>query len=472
MTRCVVLLCILVALPLQAAEAPALRDFAWRQPLTAETGLPIQELALPDTVYQNILHADLSDLRVFNAGGGVVPHALCPAPAVKQVEPAPVTLKPFPLRGGVKPVIGEGGRIAISTADGTNVLITQQGGIASATPPQPAVPDQAAAQLSEQPVAYIFDLRAMNQPVRAISLNWRSTNQASEASISLKTSEDLSQWLTLIPNATLLSAQSGNESLQRARIPLPEREYRFLRIEAGALGPLPAIDSIVAERIAAPDPVPPIWVEAKAVSADPADSAIAFTFSAERRAPVHSAEVRLPAANMALGVLLQSRDDAAQTWRRRWQGEVFALAVESATRGQTVVQFEPTADRYWRLEVQRGGETLRNLSPSLMLAYRPARLRFLAQGEGPYQLAYGSARVERQRPGCDSLLAGLSAEERTRMSGQAEASGAPLRSNLDALEPPPERTPLRQIVLWGVLIAGTLLVAGMAFSLLKKLRQE
>jgi hypothetical protein len=311
----------------------------------------------------------------------------------------------------------------------------------------------------------------VSQPVRAIRLNWRSVDQASEATISLKTSEDLAQWRTLMPNATLLSATSGEQSLQRARIPLPEQRYQFLRIETGASGPLPLIESVTIERMVAPDPVPPTWVEIQAMPPEPKDTATAFWFNAARRAPVHSAEVRLPAANMALGILLQSRDDAAQGWRTRWRGEVFALASDSAQRGQTVVQFEPTTDRYWRLEVQRGAETLRGLSPSLLLGYRPARLRFLAQGAGPYQLAYGSARVERQRPGCDSLLAGLSSGERSRMSGQAEPAGAPLRSNLDALEPPPKPTPLRQLLLWGVLIAGALLVAAMALSLLKKLRQ-
>jgi hypothetical protein len=458
MKHLLTVLSLLVVPPVQAAEAPTLRDFAWRQPLEAEGDLPIQELVLPDGVYLNVLDAGLGDLRVFNADGSVVRHALCPAPVSRPADPRLETLSPFPLQPGSTPVAGESGRIEIRTADGANVTITGPAGSAAPVP--------------NGPVAYILDLRALDQPVRAIRLDWQSADQASEATISLKASEDLAQWLTLMPSATLLRAQLGDQSLQRARIPLPERSYRFLRIEAGASGPLPEIATVVVERVTAPDPVPATWVEAGAIPPDNKETATAFWFNAARRAPVHSADLRLPAANMALGVVLQSRDDPAQPWRTRWRGEVFALSSDSAQRGQTVVQFELTADRYWRLEVQRGAETLRGLYPNLLLGYRPARLRFLAQGAGPYQLAYGSARVERQQPACDSLLADLPAGDRNRLTGKAGTSAMPLRSNLDALKPLPRRTPLRQILLWGMLIAGALLVAAMALTLLKRLRQE
>jgi hypothetical protein len=448
------LLCLVAA---HAAEAPTLRDFAWRQTLETD-GRPLQELALPDAVYAHALDPALGDLRVFNRDGGVVPHALCPAPPAREPEPLLETLTPFALQAGVTPVASEGGRIEIRTADGASVVV-------NGAAPGGSVPDG--------PVAYILDLRGREEALRAIRLDWQSADQASEATISLHSSEDLSQWLTLMPSATLLHAQAGGRSLQRARIPLPERPYRFLRIEAGARGPLPRIGSAVAERVSEPELAPPNWFETRALPPDKNESGTAFWFDAGRRAPVHAAEVRLPAANMALGVRLQSRSDAEQPWRTRWQGEVFAIASESAQRNQTVVRFEPSHDRYWRLAVERGAETLRGSVPTLLLGYQPARLRFLAQGEGPFQLAYGSARVPLQAAaGCEQLLAGLSAEERSGQTGQAQVLVMPVRGNLEVLKPLPKPTPLRQILLWAVLIAGALLVAAMALSLLKKLRQD
>lgn len=448
---------VLVTAQAQAAT-PTLQDFAYRQQIEIETGRPIQELAVPDTVYANVLEADLSDLRVFDHGGGVVPHTLCPAPAAALTEPALKTFTPFPLRAGATPVAGEGGRIEISTADGSNVLITGPGGSKIPAPTGPS--------------AYIVDLRTLKQPVRAIRLNWQSADQASEATISIQSSEDLSQWLTLMPSATLLKTESGGQTLQRARIPLPEREYQFLRLDPGEDGPLPRIESVTAEMVTAADAAPANWVAVNMQPADKNEKAVAFWFNSGRRAPVHSAEVRLPAANMALGVMLQSRDDPEAAWRTRWNGEVFALSSDSALSGQTVVQFEPTTDRFWRLEVLRGAETLRGMHPSLLLGYRPARLRFLAQGEGPYALAYGSARVERQMPACSSLLANLPAEERENLTGQAQPYADQTEGNLAVLRPLPKPTPLRQMLLWGVLIGGALLVVLMALTLMKKLRPD
>jgi hypothetical protein len=449
------LLCLTAA---HAAEAPTLRDFAWRQTLETDAR-PLQELALPDAVYAHALDPALGDLRVFNRDGGVVPHALCPAPPAPEPEPLLETLTPFALQAGVTPVASEGGRIEVRTADGATRVVV------NGAAPGGAVPDG--------PVAYILDLRGREEALRAIRLDWQSADQASEATISLHSSEDLSHWMTLMPSATLLHAQAGGRSLQRARIPLPERPYRFLRIEAGAHGPLPRIGSAVAERVSEPELAPPNWFETRALPPDKNESETAFWFDAGRRAPVHSAEVRLPAANMALGVRLQSRNEPEQPWRTRWQGEVFAIASESAQRNQTVLRFEPTPDRYWRLAVERGAETLRGSVPTLLLGYQPARLRFLAQGEGPFQLAYASARVPLQAAvGCEQLLANLGAEERSSQTGQAQVLVMPVRGNLEVLKPLPKPTPLRQILLWAVLMAGALLVAAMALSLLKKLRQD
>jgi hypothetical protein len=440
--------------------APVLQDFAYRQPLDTQPGFPIHELALPDHAYANILNADLSDLRVFDRSGGVVPHAICPAPSAAVSEPRLETFLPFPLLAGTRASTGDGGRIDLTTADGTVLTVTEGGAVVGGTPPQDGVS------------AYVIDLRSLQQPIRALRLDWQSRNSASETSVRITSSDDLAQWQTLMPSAILLKAGDGAQALQRARIPLPEGNYSFLHFERGELGPLPQINSVVVEIPTPSEPVPVNWVESQPQAADSQDKHPSFLFSTTRRAPMHTAEIRLPASNMALGVALQSRDDAAQGWQTRWSGEVFALSSDHAQREHTVIRFSTTHDRLWRLQVLRGAETLRDLSPQLLLGYRPAQLRFLAQGEAPYQLAYGSARVELVRPSCDSMLSHMSKEDREIATGQAITIGPPSSGNLNVLKPLPKPTPLRQMLLWGVLVAGALLVAAMALSLLRKLRQE
>lgn len=440
-------------------KVPTKHDFAYGFYVRGMSQQSMLEMPLPDGVYAVALNADLSDLRVFGSDGGVLPHEICHTPAVEPPTPKLIELPVFPLKAGESAEAGLGARIELKTASGTTVNVTEGGAPETAT------------ELN----AYIVDLREIEQPLLALRFNWSSADAASETTLRIKGSEDLQGWYTLMDSATLLRTRSGDAELQRARIPLPENRPAFLRFEAAGSMPLPQLDRVVAEVQGESEAPNPNWFDAQSVPADKTEHDTAFWFDAARVAPLYTAGVRLPDTNMALVVQLQSRPDHKLPWRKRWQGEVFALSTLGAEYANvhSVVHFAPTTDRYWRVEVLRGAETLHGNQPALRLGYQPALLRFLRQDEGPFLVAYGSARVEKRAPpGCGELLGKLGKDERREMTGKAEASGKAVWRNLSALKPLPKPTPLRQIVLWGVLILGALLVAGMALSLLKKLRQE
>ena len=186
-----------------------------------------------------------------------------------------------------------------------------------------------------------------------------------------------------------------------------------------------------------------------------------------------SATVRLPALfsdNMVLQVALASRATPETPWHVHWQGQVSSVA--GGNSPEQKIRFAPTVDREWRLVVLRGAETLGTTRPALELAYHPARLRFLAQGTAPYRLAFGSARVSpAEVAGCDSLLSASSGQG-AHLMGQAVASpGSAARfGGSEALTPPREPTPVRLMVLWGVLIAGVAVLIGLAISLMRRLQ--
>jgi len=432
---------------------PSKRDFA-RGFSVSGPSQPLLEVTLPDEVYATVLQDDLNDLRVFNREGGVVPHALCDAPAPAPAEPRLQKLAVFPLQAGQTAAIGDGTRIEVKTAGGTQVTVDEG--------------DEPQASASGKN-AYLIDLRELKSPVEALRFNWTSADAASEARLRIEASEDLQSWHEVMRSATLLHARAGGTELQRARIPLPEARYAFLRFEAAGDRPLPRIDGISVELQSTAATRTPNWVAATPMAAD--ETATAFWFDAARRAPLYSADLRLPTDNMALVVALQSRRDADAAWQARWSGEIFALQLGSARHHHTQIHFPQTTDRFWRVEVLRGAETLGGMQPSLQLGYPPARLRFLAQGEGPFLVAYGSARVERQAPvACERLLGSLSKDERAGMTGEAQIESLDALDNPAALKALPKPTPLRQIILWAVLVSGALLVLAMAMTLLKKLK--
>lgn len=438
-----------------AADAPEAKDFAYGLAVESEPGRPLQQLTLPDEVYQGVVRADLGDLRVFNAGGIVVPHALCtgPEPTAETVSEQPLAV--FPLRRPPPGAVGDG-RVIVQTPGGTNVQVIEGRGSAALTPGTPAPAD-----------GFVVDAGAAPGALRALRLSWSTPDGASEAQVRVEASEDLNAWRTVVPGTTLLHVSADGRVLDRNHIDLPEARYRYLRLVRNA-GPAVVISGVSADVVQPGAPAAPRWIATEPM----ADEDGAFLFDGARLAPVQEARVVLATANMALRVALDSRASPEQPWRERWTGEI--SSVDGGNAAETTA-FPAATDRLWRLRVLRGAETLGGGRPTLRLGYHPARLRFLAQGDGPYAVGYGSARVPpAETAACAGLLPHVPAQEQAVLVGAASATPAPSGAfgGPEALTLPPAPTPVRQIVLWAVLLLGTAALVAMALALLKRLRDS
>jgi hypothetical protein len=432
-----------------ALAAPAPQDFAHGLLVADAPGAPVQQLVLPEQVYQGVTRPDLGDLRVFNAGDVVVPHALCTAPVATAPTIDELPLPVFALQRPGAAAAPQGGRVSVQTPSGVSVQVVEP-----ATAPAALTP--------VTPETFVVDATTAPGPLRALRLAWSTPDGASEAYVRVEASEDLNQWRTVVAGTTLLRVAADGRTLDRSHIDLPEATYRYLRVVRND-GPALGIERVVADLVrpaAAPEPH---WFAAMPAADGDADG---FLFDAGRLAPVHTARVGLASPNMSLRVALDSRATPEQTWQLRWTGEV--RSVEGTGAGAS---FGPVTDALWRLRVLRGAETLGGGRPTLQLGYHPARLRFMAQGAGPYRVGYGSARVPpAESIGCEALLGGGAEED---LVGMASATAAPagMFGGSAALEPPPKPTPVRQIVLWIVLLAGTAVLVAMAVALLRRLRE-
>lgn len=445
----------LLLLPLAAAAAQP-DDYARGITLQVGDAQPLQELQLPDEVYAGVLRADLGDLRVFNAADTAVPHALCgPASPLPTLQEQP--LQVFPLQAAT--ATGNGGlRVDVQTADGSGVQVTAPG---------------ASGETALQPQAYVIDARAFELPLQAIRVDGQSIDGASEVQVRVEASEDLDQWRSVVASTTLLRSSGQQQTLERVRIPLPLARYSYLRLERVGGGPPLRILGVIAEAQVPAMPLEPLRFTATPM---PSKEAKVSLYDAGRHAPIGYAHLQLPVANMSLQVALASRatlpTDKDPAWQLRWNGEANSVAVNGAAPDALPIRFEPTTDRYWRLQILGGAETLGGVQPQLELAYLPGRLRFLAQGNGPYTLAFGSARAEPSTPACNSLLADVGETERQRLTGMAyAASGATDLGGAEMLTPAPKPTPLRLILLWVTLIVGAGALVLMALSLMKRLRE-
>jgi hypothetical protein len=422
----------------------------------------VQQFTVPEAVYQGVTRADLGDLRVFNGGGIVVPHALCAGPVVTAETVTEQPLPVFPLRR--PPPLGAqgGGRVNIQTPGGTSVQVIEapQGAAATARIPPALTPGEVD--------GFVVDAGGAPGALRTLRLAWSTPDGASEAAVRVEASENLNHWRTIVPGTTLLHVAADGRALDRNTIDLPQEKYRYLRLVRSE-GPAVVISGVSADVVQPGVAAAPQWFAAEP-SADA--EANAFLYDAGRLAPVQAARIELAMANMALHVALDSRGAPEQPWQMRWSGDV-----SSVNGGAEVpaAAFGPVADTLWRVRVLRGAESLGGSRPTLRLGYHPARLRFLAQGEGPFVVAYGSARVpSAQTVSCDGLFPQVAGQTQAALVGAASVTPAAAGAfgGAGMLAPPPKPTPVRQIVLWAVLLLGAAALVAMAMALLRRLRED
>lgn len=433
-----------------AAAAPGKNDYASGMTVQAPGVQPMIETDLPDIVYRTVTRADLGDLRVFNADGVPVPHAICSSPQSADPEVTEQTLSVFVLRGRDQ-IYTESSRLNVETSSGTRVELQESG------PPAPEVVSG---------LIHIIDARD-TRPLRSIRFDWSSPDGVSAVKVRIEASNDLDRWRTVVSESTLLLAQQEGKELRRERIQLPLREYQYLRLQRVDNGPPLIVNAVTAEEVSESRELEPMWFTATRLPTKDSDE---MMFDAEHVAPVTFARVRLKQQNSRASAVLQSRPDETSPWRTRWTGESYVIVSDTVRRESPPARIEPVHDRYWRVQILKDSQVYAD--SMLELGYRPARVRFLAQGDGPFTLAYGSRRAEVANPAaCDQLLADVSAADRERMielgyTGSVMSLGGPT-----ALKPLPKQTPLKVVILWAVLVLGVALLVGMALSLLKRLRQ-
>lgn len=439
------------------AATPRPDDYAQGIRMDAYSGRPLVETVLPDTVYQTITRADLGDVRVFNADGVPVPHAFCASPVASEPtithEPLPV----FELQAAPQ-AKSDGTRVEVATAQGTQVKVAE--GAAA-----PAATDAGATKTW----AHVIDARSVTDELRAIEFDWHSPDGASQANVRIEASDDLDQWRTVVSASTLLRVGHDGRQLQRKSIELPQQRYQYLRVVRTDRGPALKITAVIAERVSAPPVIEPVWFAANPVASP--DAAV-LLFDTARLAPITYARLVLPQDNSSVRINIQSRADDQASWRNLWSGEMYSVIADGERRVSPPAEINADHDRYWRVQYAKQ-EQAPTPAPALELGYRPARLRFLAQGAGPFTLAFGSRRVEAAPvQQCSSLLADVATKDLEQLVGEATLGPSHPLGGDAAFKPLPKQTPLRLFVLWGVLIVGVGLLVAMAMSLLKRVRKD
>ncbi|HHJ15699.1 MAG TPA: DUF3999 domain-containing protein [Gammaproteobacteria bacterium] len=440
------LLLILALLTGQVLADPQLEDFAYRYTLKTPGAGAIYELPLPESVYAKVIQPDLSDIAVFNAAHETVPYALRRAIQPEPETPEPVDLPLFPLSAPRAQLPRSLTLKLLSDFQSTVIRLQQEN-----------------THRPDTVTGYLVDTSKLEHPIRTLEINWQQGEERLLTRVRVETSDDLSHWQELVSDAALAQLTYAGNTLTRNTIEIPRKQGKYLKIHwpAGKNGA--SIRSVRAQFFASDST--PVWQHNR-YSGKQADTAQGSGFDYEIPAylPIRQVRISLEQPNSLLQGTLYSRAAEDRPWHARHSGLYYHLQFPDMQLESPAADIPLTADRYWRIEYDRDRSSPGADIPVLEFGWQADQLVFLARGEAPFTLAYGSARVKTRQAPMSHLLDSVKQALDTLPVVQA-GLGAHTQGNSAVLSPQPPPLPWRNWLLWASLVTAVLVLALLAWRL-------
>ena len=447
---------------LSAAERPA--DFAYGMPLAVSGDEALYQVTLPPAVYRGVVRAEVSDLRVFNGAGEVVPHALRPRKTARAEAGESQTLTLFPLKAPADTGI-DGLSISVQRGPGgTSIVnVTSTGGTATGEP---------------RTVGYLIDLSAFERALRALEFDWTaSANFAGK--LRIESSDDLGAWRPLVSGAPLVNLEVGGQRLQQKRIELPMRKAKYLRLSWVAppaeRAAFPALETARGELAERTTEAPREWGRiGEGKPARPGE----YVFDLGGRFPVDRVRFEVPQPNTIVQVEILTREQADQPWRPVARGVVYRLRQGGSEVTSPDASVSANADRHWLLRVDQRGGGLGRGAPVMHAGWIPHQVVFVARGEPPFQLAYGNRQAKPAAYVIQTLIPGYRDDELRKIRAakpgaqqtiSVREAQAQAQTELGGEARRQEAVDWKRWSLWAALGLGVLALGAMAWRLMREM---
>jgi hypothetical protein len=452
------LLLLLAFLPgvVAAQERPS--DYRYSAPVRVDAVGSHYRLTLPAAVYRDTERHDLGDVRIFNAGGEPVPYAFANR-AATAVSPKQHGVNLFPLHGDRAKGLDATSVRVERTSHGTVVNVS-----VSDAPP-------AARRVL---LGYLVDATEFKAPKDALLLTWQA-REGFSGQARVEGSDDLKNWNTLAAAAPVLFLEHDGARLERRRIELGGARAPYLRLSFSGVPREFALTDVKVElRPEKPEPARE-WLSVAAIEGK---TRAELLFDTAGHFPVDRLRFGLPQPNTVAQVQLLTRERAADKWRVLVSATAYRLAREG---GDDIVSPDivvpVTRERYWMAQVEQKGGGFGAGEVQIELGWVPHEIVFVARGAAPFSLAYANRKA---KPGALPVASVLLQQgehqimEVKRASvGDISGSAQPAPSLFGEpgrfLSHLSENRDLKKWTLWAALLAGVLLLAGMAFRLLRNL---
>lgn len=427
-------------------------DFAYGIQIDVPDGTAVAAMSVPEKVYESTFRSDLGDLRVFNADGEQVPHMIRYA-QTQSMEAPWQSVAFFPIPAQATPE-ADGYRVFVRTGpDGAVVRVDPQPGSVS----------------TENARTYLIDLSRVGRGLAELRLQWKQGKTNLMAALAVDASDDLVAWNTIQQRSAISDIRYAGRRLLRNTIDLKPSTKRYLRLRQLDSGPAISLTHI--DGRVQPEGRRAIRVFLKNSGQPVPESPGVFEYRSTGAFPVDRVNLIFDQANSMAEATIESRDGPRATWSQRIKGLFYRIDIDNIPLTSAPQAVPISTDRHWRLTVDASDSTIGRRVPQLEIGYRPHDLFFVARGNGPYTLAFGSSAAKPLRLNVAALFEGIGRHHEKGLERWVAPQGAwRVFGGPQRLLPLPKPLPMRRIVLWSILLAGVLVLAVMAWRLACRLK--
>ena len=443
-----------------ASDTPA--DYTHAMPLAVSGKNAVVQLRLPQAVYLNARSADLRDLRVFDAGGKVVPFAIRQSSVQLQASRRQLPVTIFPVTQSVSTTSQNDFEINTS-ADGSVTSITSR----HAGP--------AAGAQNDHLGALVLELGKAAPAIDALVFALPDGRSSYHAQVELEVSDDLRSWEPLgLSNLSWLVNAEGR-ALTSNRMEFAPRSFRYARLTWQAGTPL-LFANIVAESPTTTQ-LPPA-MESITIAPGPGKFKDDIFYATPIAVPARRVNLQFGERSAVLPAVLGHyvelpavKGTNATRWdfRPRLEATFFQFVQGGAQRKSGDIIVDAVHESNW---VARSSG-LAQMQPSLRLSWTPDTLVFMAGGPGPYSLNFGRSGAPLAQLGIAQVAPSFSEQELQAVEqavvGKLKVASVKAVDESDA-QAAGKSAKNRMLMLWGVLLLGVAVLGVMAWKLIGQMK--
>lgn len=440
-----------------AATSDLPQDYTHLIPLAVKGKPGVVQLQLPRDAYLNARSASLSDLRIFDANGAPQPFALRKPDAVPTTTHRALPVRVFPLMAE-RPDMPLAG-LEVSTGTDGRVLSVRL----------PA----AQGRTSERLAALVLDLRqdGSDEPplVDALQFTLPPRRSTYTGQVWLETSDDLKHWDAVGVAELSWLANANAETLANDKLEFPARQMRYARLSWRSGEPFQFAG------ISAQSPVSGLVkmpTETLLLQPQPGSEARELRYTQPIGVTPLRAGLQLDSGNVVLPVTVGSYRETRRPGHYYFEPAMrttfYRLEQDGKPRESGDVAVPAWIGEHWVLRFDQPPA----IKPVLRITWEPATLVFVAGGTPPYTLAVGRSKAEPAARDIGEVAPGFSLDE---LQTLERATAGPAQEQVEVLASAIKRASAdnsaaqhRLMILWGVLVLGVAIVAGMVWRLLRQ----